>query len=356
MTMTSSGVPALAGAPRRTSTPTLDVVIPVLDEAEVLDLLLARLAAALSPAALAAHGVGRARLIFVDDGSTDATAPLLAARIAAGLDAVLVRLSRNFGHQNAVTAGMCHADADLVVVMDADLQDPPELLLPMLERWRGGADVVFAQRRRRRGHPLKRLGYWTFYRLVGFLSEIALPLDSGDFSLLDRRVVTALRALPERLRFPRGLRAWVGFRQEAFEYDRPLREAGTSKYPWRRLYRLATDGIASMSTRPLQIAQLASFVFGLLTLGLVAMLLASHFLSPASAVPTPFLVAYVLVAAGNALQSFCLYILGAYVGRTYLEVKGRPSYLVMEVVAPDTGPGASAAAPSVGDHAGKGRR
>jgi dolichol-phosphate mannosyltransferase len=316
---------------------TLEVVVPVLDEAEVIGLLLDRLAEALSPDKLAAHGVSRARLLFVDDGSTDATAVILAGRIAAGLDARLVRFTRNFGHQSAVCAGLDRAEGDLVVVMDADLQDPPEVLLPMVDRWRKGADVVFARRRRRRGNVVKRLGYWAFYRMVAFLSEIRLPLDTGDFGLMDRRVVLALRSLPERLRFPRGLRAWVGFRQEAIEFDRPERRAGTTKYAWSRLYRLATDGIAAMSTRPLQAAQIGSFFFGLLTLGFLGMLLGGYVASPSS-IPRTFLLAYVLIATGNAVQSFCLYILGAYVGRTYLEVKGRPPYLVMEVVERTSGP------------------
>jgi dolichol-phosphate mannosyltransferase len=310
---------------------TLEVIVPVYNEAEVIDLLLAQLARTLSPEALAAHGVARARLLFVDDGSTDETASILASRIAGGLDARLVRFSRNFGHQSAVCAGLDRAEGDVVAVMDADLQDPPELLLPMIDRWRAGADVVFARRRRRRGNPLKRLGYWGFYRLVAFLSEIQLPLDTGDFGLMDRRVVLALRSLPERLRFPRGLRAWVGFRQEAMEFDRPERQAGTTKYAWSKLYRLATDGIAAMSTRPLQAAQVGSFFFGLLTLAFLFMLLAGYVASPSS-IPRPFLIAYVLIATGNAVQSLCLYILGAYVGRTYLEVKGRPPYMVMEVV------------------------
>jgi dolichol-phosphate mannosyltransferase len=270
-------------------------------------------------------------LLFIDDGGTDATASIVAGRIAAGLDARLIRFSRNFGHQNAVCAGLDRAEGDVVVVMDADLQDPPELLLPMVDHWRQGADVVFARRRRRRGNALKRFSYWFFYRMVAFLSEIRLPLDTGDFGLMDRRVVLALRSLPERLRFPRGLRAWVGFRQEALEFDRPERQAGTTKYAWSKLYRLATDGIAAMSTRPLQAAQIASFFFGLLTLAFLFMLLGGYMASPSS-IPRPFLLAYVLIATGNALQSFCLYILGAYVGRTYLEVKGRPPYVVMEIV------------------------
>jgi dolichol-phosphate mannosyltransferase len=320
-----------AAAVDRTALVTLELVIPLYDEAEVLELLLERIATVFSPEATAAHGVSRLRLLFVDDGSDDASASILAGHIAAGLDARLIRFSRNFGHQSAVCAGLDHAVGDLVVVMDADLQDPPELVLTMVERWRAGADVVYARRRRRKGNPVKRLGYWGFYRLVAFLADIRLPLDTGDFSLMGRRVVDALRALPERLRFPRGLRAWVGFRQEAVEFDRPERRAGTPKYAWVKLYRLATDGIAAMSTRPLQAAQLCSFVFGLITLALLGLLLAGY-VSGATSMSRPFLIAYVLVASGNAVQAFCLYILGAYVGRTYLEVKGRPPYLVMEIV------------------------
>jgi dolichol-phosphate mannosyltransferase len=315
----------------RTQPVTLEVIVPVYDEAEMVSPLLDRLAAALAPEKLAEQGVTRARLTFVDDGSRDDTAALLARRIEEGLDARLLRFTRNFGHQSAVCAGLDRAEADLIAVMDADLQDPPELLLAMVARWRAGADVVFGRRRRRRGNPLKRFGYWAFYRLVVFLSEVDLPLDAGDFGLISQPVLQAMRALPERLRFPRGLRAWVGFRQEAIEYDRPERQAGSTKYRWAQLYRLATDGIASMSTRPLQAAQAGSFFFGLLTLAFLVMLLVGTLISTPS-IPRPFLLAYVLIAMGNAVLSFCLYILSAYVGRTYLEVKGRPAYVLLEVV------------------------
>jgi glycosyltransferase involved in cell wall biosynthesis len=322
----------------RTEPITLEVVVPVFNEAEMVSALLDRLAVALAPEKLAQHGVARARLTFIDDGSRDETATILAKRIDDGLDARLLRFTRNFGHQSAVTAGLDRAEADLVAVMDADLQDPPELLLDMVDRWRAGADVVFGRRRRRRGNPLKRFGYWAFYRLVVFLSEVDLPLDAGDFGLMSRPVLEALKALPERLRFPRGLRAWVGFRQEALEYDRPERHAGSTKYRWAQLYRLATDGIASMSTRPLQAAQVGSFFFGLLTLGFLVMLAIGTLVSPPS-IPPPFLIAYALIATGNAVLSFCLYILGAYVGRMYLEVKGRPPYVLLEVIERKAKPG-----------------
>lgn len=317
------------GAARDATDLTLDIVIPVYNEEEMLDLLVERLGQVFAPEVLARQGVASVRLVLVDDGSRDATARLLAERIRQGLPARLIRLSRNFGHQGAVCAGLDFADADLVAVMDADLQDPPEVVWEMLAAWRQGADVAFGRRRRRQGNVLKRLGYWGFYRLVGFLSEINLPLDTGDFCLMDQNVVAALRRLPENLRFSRGLRAWVGFQQVAVPFDRPARAAGEPKYTWSKLYRLATDGIASMSTRPLQAAQLASFLFGVLTVLFLFLLVG---FSQHLDVPRPFLFAYVLIATGNAVLAFCLYILGAYVGRTYLEVKGRPPYLVMELV------------------------
>jgi polyisoprenyl-phosphate glycosyltransferase len=317
----------------RTAPVTLDVVVPLYNEEDVIGALVDRLSSAFAPEKLAAHGVRSVRVLAIDDGSTDKSAAMLAERIRAGFPAMLVRLSRNFGHQNAVCAGLDLAEADLVAIMDADLQDPPELVLDMVDRWRQGADVVFGRRRRRMGNPLKRLGYWGFYRMVGFLSEIRLPLDTGDFCLVDRPVIEAMRSLPEHLRFVRGLRAWVGFRQEALDFDRPERQAGAPKYTWSRLYKLATDGIASMSTRPLQVAQLGTFFFGLLTIAFLALLLWGYLASPSS-IPTPFLVAYVLLASGFCIVSFSLYILGAYIGRTFLEVKGRPPYIVMELVEP----------------------
>jgi dolichol-phosphate mannosyltransferase len=199
----------------------------------------------------------------------------------------------------------------------------------MVERWRRGADVVYGRRRKRRENPLKVACYWLFYRLVALLADIQIPLDSGDFCLMDRRVVLALRAVPEKLRFVRGLRAWVGFSQDGFDYDRPARQAGSSKYGLGRLYRLATDGVVSSSVRPLQIAQFfsLSYLFLALALGLL-LLLRPQVLD----VPPALLVVYLLVVSGNFVQVFCVYILGAYVGRTYLEAKGRPSYVVMEVV------------------------
>jgi len=312
--------------------PSLEVVIPVYNEDDVLELLISRLSSVFAAQNLCEQRVRSVGFIMVDDGSRDRTAEIICRHIEAGFPAVLYRLSRNFGHQNALSAGLDYAEADLVAIIDADLQDPPELIYDMLKKWREGYDVIYGQRQRRKEGLPKRVGYWLFYRMLSVLSEIPMPFDSGDFCLLDRRVVNALRDLPEKLRFVRGLRAWVGFRQAAFPYERATRQAGRPKYTWRKLYRLATDGIASSSVRPLKIAQLTSFCFFCLSLAFLLLLALSFLFWRANGVSPYFLLAYALLALGNSLQALCIYVLGAYVGRSYLEVKKRPSYLITEVI------------------------
>lgn len=312
----------------------LDVIIPVWNEEQALDLLFQRLEAVFSAEARERHGLASVRYLIVDDGSQDASARIVAEKIGQGACAVLLRLSRNFGHQSAVSAGLDHVSADVAAIIDADLQDPPELILEMVRRWRDGFDVVYGVRRKRQESLLKRAGYWSFYRLVAFLSEIKIPLDGGDFCIIDARVIAVLRRMPEKLRFPRGLRAWVGFRQTGVEYDRPKRQAGSSKYTLRRLYKLATDGVISSSLRPLQVAQVAavSYLLVILALGLFLAVKPRQF-----DVPPWILLLYLLILSGNFVQALCIYILGAYVGRTYIEVKGRPAYVVMEVVGDTSG-------------------
>jgi glycosyltransferase involved in cell wall biosynthesis len=322
----------------RAAVASLDLVIPIYNEEHVLPALLGRLDEVLTPAALEAKGISRVRYRFVDDGSRDRSAEILARHDGQPGSVIVFRLSRNFGHPNAVSAGLDHADADVVAVLDADLQDPPELVLEMIDRWREGTDVVFAQRRKRKEGLFKRVGYWTFYRLVSLLSDLEIPLDNGDFCLMDRRVVDAMRELPERLRFPRILRTWVGIKQAGIEYDRPPRSVGKTKYGFWRLYQLATDEIASSSIRLLRVAQLFSFSFAVLTAILLAILLFS--IGTHADEPESFLIlgGLILIAAGNFVITTYLYILGAYVGRTYLEAKGRPPYVIMEVVGDDDQP------------------
>ena len=311
----------------------LDLVIPIYNEAAMIDPLFERLSQVFSKDALKLHGISLLRFILIDDGSTDESARMIGEKIQNGAPAVLLRLSRNFGHQNAISAGFRHTSHDVVAIIDADLQDPPEIILHMLKRWREGYDVVYGERRARKENFLKVFSYWLYYRILSFFSEIPVPLDSGDFSLLDRKVVEAMNALPETLRFPRGLRAWVGFRQAALPYERESRRAGSSKYTFRKLYYLATDGLASMSIRPLKAAQFASFIFAGLAL-LFSFFLLARFNRIASRDDSTiwFLMICLVVSLAAFVNLFCIYVLSAYVGRTYLEVKRRPSYVIMEVI------------------------
>ena len=312
---------------------TLDIVIPVYNEQEVLDLLFKRLESVFSTSNLRENFVTSVCYVMTDDGSVDRSAEIITSYIEKGVPAILYRLSRNFGHQNAISAGLEHANADIVAILDADLQDPPELILQMIARWREGYDVVYGERTKRKENFVKVSCFWVFYRLLAFLSEIKTPLDSGDFCLLDRRVVQAMGNLPEKQRFPRGLRSWVGFKQTGLRYERSARTAGKSKYSFSKLYRLATDGIASSSIRPLKATQLFSFCFFVMT-ALFVIISIRMFVSysKTNEIAIWFLLGYILVALSACVQTLCLYILSAYIGRTYLEVKGRPSYLIMEIV------------------------
>ena len=316
--------------------PDLDVVIPCFNEEAGVDLLVDALRETFSRKALDQAGVSEVRFIFIDDGSRDTTAAKLHAHLRNGLPGTLLILSRNFGHQSAVSAGLDVANARLVAVMDADLQDPPGVILQMIARWREGYEVVYAERRKRKEFFLKVAAYWVFYRILAFLSEVPVPKDAGDFCLMDQKVVEALRRLPERIRFPRGLRAWVGFRQCGFPYERRGRQRGETKYTLAKLYRLATDGIASMSTRALRITQLFTFLFALASLAFSGA--AIWFLidqRPEQPWAIWFILGYLLNASLGFMVMFALYILGAYVGRTYLEVKQRPSYIVREILRSD---------------------
>lgn len=301
--------------------PLISVVLPVYNECETLEPLRSRLLAALEQ--LADH---RFEVIFADDGSQDGSAAQLDAFAAADPRIKVLHLSRNFGHQAALQAGMDAARGDAVILMDADLQDPPELLGEMVAAWQRGGEVVYAVRRQRREGVLKRAAYSVFYRTVKVIAEIDVPLDAGDFCLLDRRVVEALTALPEYNRFLRGLRSWVGFRQVGIEYDRDARYAGEPKYSLRKLIRLALSGYVGFSAMPLRVAA----GLGLLT-ALAGFLLALFVVyTKLLAIPSPrgwvSLTAIVLLTAG--MQLLVLGVVGEYLGRVYDEVRRRPLYIV----------------------------
>jgi len=268
-------------------------------------------------------------LVFVDDGSRDDTLTVLRALQSGDSRVRVVALSRNFGHQVAVTAGLEHAAGDAVVLIDADLQDPPEVIGEMLTRWRAGVDVAYGMRIERQGEtPFKLWTAKTFYRLINRVSDIAIPLDTGDFRLMDRKVVDALLDMPEKDRFIRGMVAWLGFRQEAVRYCRSARLAGETKYPLRKMLRFATDGIFSFSLVPLRIAGsmgLATAALAMLgVLYALVLRMLTHVWVPG------WTLLFIACSFLGGMQLVFLGVLGEYVGRVYGEVKRRPLYVVRE--------------------------
>jgi glycosyltransferase involved in cell wall biosynthesis len=265
-------------------------------------------------------------LVLVDDGSTDRT-PELLARLAARDERVrVIELSRNFGHQTALTAGLDHARGDAIVMMDSDLQDPPELIPEMLEHWQHGTDVVYAVRRRREGETRFKLATarW-FYRLFTVLADVPLEPDSGDFRLLDRAPLDALLSMRERNRFLRGMTVWIGYTQTAVPYERDPRHAGETKYTLRRMVSFSLDAISSFSHRPLQLATLIGFVCAGIAFVLIPIVIA---LRLAGSYLPGFGSITIAVLLLGGLQLMAIGLIGEYVGRIYDEVKDRPLYLV----------------------------
>jgi dolichol-phosphate mannosyltransferase len=307
----------------------VSVVIPCYDEEAVLPLLFERLGAA------AEQWGCRYEVILVDDGSKDGTWGVMTALHERDGRWKLVRLARNFGHQTALWCGLRHAAGDVIAVLDADLQDPPEVLPKFFARWREGYDVVYAVRQKRKEGPHKRLAYFLYYRLLSFLSEIDIPLDSGDFCVIDRRVLAAMLATREQAPFVRGLRAWVGFRQTGLAYERAARAAGEVKYTFRKLVELGLNGIFSFSTRPLRLATYLGFIVSVTAfLGAVFTFFQRVFAQQFGRIglaPVPgFATIVIAVLFLGGVQLLCLGILGEYVGRIYENVKGRPVATVSE--------------------------
>jgi dolichol-phosphate mannosyltransferase len=306
--------------------PVLSLVLPIYNEEAVIPELDRRLRALLAGLD---DVVGESwEVIFVDDGSRDRSRALLEALAAGEPRYKILSLSRNFGHQTAITAGLDRADGEAVVVMDADLQDPPEIVGQLVDRWREGYDVVFAVRSRRHGETtFKKVTAALYYRLLrAMLGDLSLPVDAGDFRLMSRPVVLTLRALREQHRFVRGLVGWVGFKQTAVRYERPGRFAGETKYPLRKMLRFAIDGITSFSTVPLRMATWLGLLAGITALGGVAWALWSKFF--AGGVVRGWTTIMILVGLGSSAQLLMTGILGEYVGRIYEEVKRRPLYVV----------------------------
>jgi len=307
--------------PRSRAGRLLSIVVPMHDEAEVLDAFFERIEAATAPL-----GVG-VEIICVDDGSRDATLAGLVERARKDPQVKVIALARNFGKEAALTAGIEAAAGDMVVPIDADLQDPPELLADFVRLWEEGYDVVYGSRADRSSDTaMKRTSARLFYRIFNRVADLDIPESAGDFRLMDRQVVEALRLLPERNRFMKGLFAWVGFRQIGVPYARPERAAGTTSMGYVRLWRFALDGITSFSTAPLRIWSVIGFVSALAAV-ISALGLIVRVMIVGREVPG-YASLMVVVLFGFAIQMIAFGVLGEYVGRLYQEVKGRPIYVV----------------------------
>jgi dolichol-phosphate mannosyltransferase len=317
----------------------LSVVIPCYNEQEVLPELFRRLTG------IADTWDCTWEAICVNDGSRDRTWELIVRQHEHDGRWKGISLSRNFGHQAAISAGLFHATGDAVAVLDADLQDPPEVLAQFIERWREGFAVVYGIRQRRKESAAKRAAYWMFYRLLARMSPTNLPLDAGDFCLMDRCVVEVLTHMPERNRYIRGLRAWAGFRQVGINYERSARMAGEAKYTWRKLMGLALDGIFSFSTVPLRwVSQAGLWISGLALVGIIWTLATKLFSGFFAALGFPpvqgFTTIVISILFLGGIQLLGIGIIGEYLGRIYDEVKRRPPWVIgttagLEARAPD---------------------
>jgi dolichol-phosphate mannosyltransferase len=304
----------------------ISIVVPLFNEQENLPELHRRLALALVEER-------NVEFVFVNDGSKDATASLLQELHARDSRVMVISLSRNFGHQAAISAGIDHASGEAVILMDGDLQDPPEVLPQFIAAWRQGSEVVYAVRTKRKEGLVKRCCYALFYRVFRAVSDLDIPLDSGDFCLMDRKVVDALKRLPERNRFVRGLRSFVGYRQTGLAYERAARQAGKPKYTFKALCRLALDGLIGFSSAPLSLVSQAGA--GCLALAAVfGLTLVVQALQQNGIAGWAIVTAALFLCTG--LQLCCLGIVAEYIRRIFLETKGRPTYVVAAIQQPRT--------------------
>ncbi len=304
----------------------LSVIVPIYNEEAILPELARRL-----PRALEGLSFRAIEILLVSDGSFDRTEKLIREIVARDARFQGIFLTRNFGHQAAVSIGMAHARGSVVAVIDADLQDPPEVIGSLVEALEDGNDVAYGVRTKRKEGILKRWAYFTFYRLLRLVSTIDVPLDSGDFCCMRRNVVNAMLALPERNRFVRGLRAWVGFDQVGLEYERAARFAGTPRYTLRKNLALAYDGLFSFTNLPVRFIQVAGFVLSFVAIMIALGYLGWYFIAP-DKFPQGFASLIISIWFFAGIQMLCLGIVGEYVVRTCDEGRGRPVALVREIV------------------------
>jgi polyisoprenyl-phosphate glycosyltransferase len=304
----------------------LSIIVPCYNEEAVVQECHRRLASVLDAMGIAYE------CIYVDDGSRDSTwLHLLQLQRGSGGKVVAVALSRNFGHQPAVSAGLTLARGQAVVIIDADMQDPPELIPEMVEVWRAGNDVVYGVRESREGESqFKLLSAHLFYRVINRLSDVEIPSDTGDFRLIDRRAIDVMLSMPERHRLLRGICSWVGFRQVAFPYKRSARFAGVTKYPFKKMFALALDGIMSFSVVPLRLMTIAGGMTAVLSLVGILYALIARTLTHEWVAGWATLFIGLLFLSG--MQMICLGIMGEYIGRIYTEVKQRPLFVIRDVI------------------------
>lgn len=271
-------------------------------------------------------------LIFVNDGSTDRSLPILKSLAAGDPQVKVVSFSRNFGHQIAVTAGLDYARGDAVVVIDADLQDPPELIAEMLEKWKEGYQVVYAQRQERKGETFfKKKTAYLFYRLMRFMTATDVPADTGDFRLMDREVVEVVKKMRERNRFLRGMVSWAGFKQTGLPFERQKRLSGNTKYPLTKMIRFAINGIVSFSDKPLRIASYLGLISSGIGLLMIFYGIYSKLFMPETTV-SGWASVFIAVLFLGGVQLFTIGIIGEYISRIYEETKARPLYIVDEKI------------------------
>jgi dolichol-phosphate mannosyltransferase len=309
----------------QTITPRISLVIPVFNEQEVLPELFKRL----EQVAVSNTELFQLAIIFVDDGSTDESVNIM-KQISTDLEFKLIQFSRNFGHQAAVMAGITNADGDAIVIMDADLQDPPEVIAEFVKQWQKGFHVVYGKRISRDGESLfKKTSAAMFYRLLHWLTEVDIPLDSGDFRLIDKKVADSLKAMNEKSVFIRGLIAWMGYRQTPVEYNREARFAGKTKYPMKKMIALASDAILAFSEKPLRlISKIGGAIFLAAIMFSVFVLSAKIFGSGYEAPGWMSIMLAILTLSG--FQILCLGVIGSYILRVYRQTRNRPVFLVMD--------------------------
>lgn len=306
--------------------PLLSVVVPIYFEQETIPEFYARTKAVLD----GLKGQVDHELIYVNDGSTDKSLEMLTALAAADKNVKIINFSRNFGHQIAITAGIDAAKGDAVVVIDGDLQDPPETIVEMLAKWREGYKVVYGKRKSRKGENAAKLfTAYIYYRLINMLSDVDLPLDSGDFRLMDRLVVDALKTINEENRYIRGIISWIGFPQTGVEYERDARYAGVTKYNYSKMFKFAFDGITSFSSKPLRLSSKFGFLITFFSFLLILWQVAVKILYPETS-SSGWTSIIVLILFLGGVQLISIGILGEYIGRIYAEVKKRPLYIISD--------------------------